>query len=349
MPDIIDTLRAADPEAGTAARTELDARARAGLRALLADGDDLSAGRRQGSRRWALPGAAAAAVVVLLTGTFGASQIAALRGTDPAGQHALLDPGGGTSTGADAEAASRARIQAVRDAFRAATAKATPLYLLGAPSGLAAIEPQLRLEERHDAKVAESVRAGALLGVPIEPGWAASWDAFRARVVLDFPSPSAAPVAPTPHPTQVRVTVPTVTGTVEVDGFDLEVGQAGSGVHLLIPSVPPASYVDLPRRETGARPVFVTRPDATGTVLRPVVIEDENATRGEYALDVREENDVVVLSVRTIRDSRPTSMASPGLMRRTRTVDLPEVALTAPLGTRPLLDAATGTWVQAAG
>ena len=357
--DVIDSLRAVDPAATTADRRALDARAQAELHALLADGDELAPRRlrRQpgrGPRRWNALGAAAAAVAVLLTGTLGGAQIAALRGDDQAPRSALVDPGGPSSGAAAAtsdtpDAVARQRMQATLDAYRAATAKATPPYLFGALSGRDLIEAQLRLDPTHDPAVGEAVRSRRLLGVPIQPRWAASWDAFRTRAVPDAPRVSPTGVAPTHSPRDTLVPVQTATGMIEVDGMDLTMGHEGSGVHLLVPYGEAGSYVDLPRADPTGRPAFVRGYDSSSRTIGAAVIEDENATRGEYALDVREEHDVVVVSVRVIRDSRPTAGASAGVMRRMRTVELPAVQLKEPLAGRPMLDAATGSYVDSAG
>lgn len=376
MPDVLDALRAADPAVPPAARAALDGRAQAELQALLADGDQLAARRtspghaspghaspgrasrgrpsqaRTSSgltstnpvpRRWGAPAAAAAAAAVLLAGTFGGAQIAALRGDDPSPRSALANPG---VPGASADAAAQRRLQAALDQFRAAKAKATPPYLCGAFPGHNRFAAQLRLDATHDPAIAEAVRAGNVLPVSTEPSWEGAWEAFRAGGAGSDHTASAPAVAPAAQsPTEVTVTVPTATGPVELAGYDLVMGRPGSGVHLLIPAVPATAYVDLPAQEAGARPVFLPRYERGATQLTPQIIEDENATRGEYALDVREEDDVVVLGVRTIRDSRPANDASAGIMRRTRTVDLPAVTLKAPLGGRPVVDAATKSFV----
>lgn len=349
MPDVIDTLRAADPAASTQTRASLDGRAESELHALLVSGDDLAARRRRGiPRRWAVPGAAAAAVAVLLTGTFGAGQIAALRGHDAPSRSALADPGSGTSAGGASgvlDADTQQRMQATLDAFRAAKAKTTAPRLFGAPSGRDFIEAQLRLDPSYDPAVVEAVRAGRLAGVPIQPAWVAAWDAFRARAVPGAPAFLPTGVAPTHVPKNTRVQVTTATGTVELAGLDLTMGHEGSGVHLLVPNAEVTSYVDLARADPASRPAFLQGYDASSRRLEAFVIEDENATRGEYAVDVREETDAIVVSVRTIRDSRPAPSPSGGFMRRTRMVPLPTVTLSAPLGGRPLLDAAVVSFV----
>lgn len=103
--------------------------------------------------------------------------------------------------------------------------------------------------------------------------------------------------------------------------------------------------------EPHGRPLFAGKPyDATTTKLSLVVFEDENATKGTYAVDYLEETDAVVVGVREITPSRPDPKAKPDprqtLMRQMRTVKLPKVTLDAPLGERPLLDAATGRPVE---
>lgn len=99
------------------------------------------------------------------------------------------------------------------------------------------------------------------------------------------------------------------------------------------------------------RPVFAGKPyDAASTKLYLVVIEDENATKGSYAVDYLEEPDAVVVGVREIKPSMPDPKAKADprqtVLRKMRVVKLPKVILDAPLGERPLLDAATGQRVD---
>ena len=102
-----------------------------------------------------------------------------------------------------------------------------------------------------------------------------------------------------------------------------------------------------PTDEPHGRPLFAGKPyDATTTKLSLVVIEDENATKGTYAVDYLEETDAVVVGVREITVSKPDPHAKPDqrqtVLRKMRTVKLPKITLDEPLGERPLLDAATG-------
>lgn len=103
--------------------------------------------------------------------------------------------------------------------------------------------------------------------------------------------------------------------------------------------------------EPHGRPVFAGKPyDTQSDKLYLVVVEDENATKGTYAVDYLEEPDAVVVGVREIVHSRPDPKAKPDprqtVMRKLRVVKLPKVTLDEPLGQRPLLDAATGAAVE---
>ena len=64
--------------------------------------------------------------------------------------------------------------------------------------------------------------------------------------------------------------------------------------------------------ELHGRPVCAGKPyDTQSDKLYLVVVEDENATKGTYAVDYLEEPDAVVVGVREIVHSRPDPKAKP--------------------------------------
>lgn len=363
MPDTLDLLRGADPAAAVAGRSSLDERARQELAALgSSDADEAVAAEGAGAsgrisdgsdggdelmaqrvrRRRLLPAAAAAATALVLAGSLG---LAHFVGTGETGGFA-----GHGVAGTDGDkkhkdvASSQARMQATLDGYRAVRGKAQRPYLLGVA---AADRSELVVDAQHDETVAASARAGRFAPAEADGdgAWAARWGEFVSATKPLCPSCPGEPVAGVAA-TPSRYVVRTAVGPVEVGAYDVALGAADSGVRIRILDVPRDSFVDLDSATRG-RPVFATGIHRDGDrELRPYVIEDEAATRGEYAVDVLEADEAVVLSVRTLKESTTEGQApSDGLMRRMREVRLPAVALKTPLGARPVLDAATGAYV----